>query len=63
MEGRTVGEAYQELINGIIEMKDLKSGHFVVSESASDRRRPPQNILLYVVIGDPAIQPLKRMVP
>ena len=58
MEGRTVGQAYQELINGIIEMRDLKSGHFVVSESVSDAR-PPQNILLYVVIGDPAVQPLR----
>ncbi len=63
MEGRTVGEAYQELINGIIEMQGLKSGHFVVRESAAKGRQPPQNILLYVVIGDPAIQPLKRMVP
>jgi len=60
MEDRTVGQAYQELINGIMEMRDLKPGHFVVPESASNAR-PPQNILLYVVIGDPAIQPLKRM--
>ncbi|MBC8873483.1 MAG: hypothetical protein H8E44_28935 [Planctomycetes bacterium] len=59
MKGKTVGEAYQELMNGIINMQGTKSGGFVVSEGASTGRQPPQNILLYVVIGDPAIQPLE----
>ena len=62
MKGKTVGEAYQELMNGIIDMQGTKSGGFVVSEGAANRRQPPQNILLYVVIGDPAIQPFEGMI-
>jgi hypothetical protein len=61
MEGRTVGEAYQELMNAIIDMQGIKSGQFVVVEGAADSSRIPQNVLLYVIIGDPAIQPLEKM--
>jgi len=59
MRGTTVGEAYQQLINGIIDIQGTKSGSFVLSEKAEIGQQPPQNILLYVVIGDPAIQPLE----
>ncbi len=51
--GKTVGTAYQELINAIIQFHDLDSDEFVVTEPI---QRPKQNILLYVVIGDPALQ-------
>jgi len=59
MKGKTVGEAYQELMNGIIDMQGTTSGGFVVSEEPAKGRQPPQNVLLYVIIGDPAIQPLE----
>ncbi len=61
IKGKTVGEAYQELMNGIIDIQGTTSGGFVVSEEPAMGRQPPQNILLYVVIGDPAIQPFERM--
>lgn len=54
LEGNTVGEGYQRLINGLINLKGLKSGDFVIRERT---KKPPQNSLLYVVIGDPALQP------
>ena len=62
MKGKTVGEAYQELMNSIIEMRGVKSGRFVVTEEPANPRRIPQNILLHVVIGDPAIQPFEPMI-
>lgn len=61
MNGLTVGEAYQRLINSLIEMQRVKSGGFVITQDASNGRQPPQNMLLYVVIGDPAIQPLQPL--
>lgn len=54
LEGNTVGEGYQRLINGLINLKGVKSGDFVIREKT---KKPPQNSLLYVVIGDPALQP------
>lgn len=63
MSGLTVGEAYQRLVNGLIEMGRVKSGDFVISDPPKNGRQPPQNALLYVVIGDPAIQPLQRIAP
>ena len=62
MKGRSVGEAYQELINGLIDMQGTKSGGFVVTEKTTDGRQPRQNILLYVIIGDPAVQPFEQMI-
>jgi hypothetical protein len=57
MEGRTVGEAYQELINAIIDKNQFKSGGFFLHDIPENARRIPQNILLYVIYGDPASQP------
>lgn len=54
LEGNTVGEGYQRLMNGLIKLKEVKSGEFVIREKT---KKPPQNSLLYVVIGDPALQP------
>jgi hypothetical protein len=61
MKGKSVGEAYQELMNAIIEIQGTKSGGFVVTGKPNGRQ-PRQNILLYVVLGDPAIQPFERMI-
>ena len=57
IEGRTVGEAYQQLINAIIGMRGFRSGDFIVRD-LERARRVPQNTLLYVVLGDPAIVPI-----
>ncbi len=57
LEGKTVGEGYQRLMNGLINLKEVKSGDFVIREKT---KRPPQNSLLYVVIGDPALQPFEK---
>lgn len=61
MEGRTVGEAYQELMNAIIEKTQTDSGDFIVNLPLKDPQGIPQNKLLYVIIGDPALQPLSEM--
>lgn len=60
MEGASVGEAYQELINGLIEMRGFRPGRFVV-EQPVEQRRLPQNALLYVILGDPAIIPFESL--
>ena len=57
LEGRTVGEAYQRLINGLINLKEVKSGDFIIREK---KKKPAQNSLLYVVIGDPALRPFGK---
>ena len=57
LEGRTVGEAYQRLINGLINLKEVKSGDFIIREKI---KKPAQNSLLYVVIGDPALRPFGK---
>jgi hypothetical protein len=60
MSGATVGEAYQQLINAIIDMRGFRSGSYVVKQP-SDQRRLPQNALLYVIFGDPAIVPFEAL--
>ena len=61
-KGKTVGESYQQLINGLIAVRGFRSGRFVVPPGRAAGRRVPQNLLLYVVFGDPAVQPLKAVV-
>jgi len=58
--GATVGEAYQQLINGLIDMRGFGPGRYVVKRTATQRRLP-QNILLYVVFGDPALVPFEPL--
>ena len=58
--GATVGEAYQQLINGLIDMRGFGPGRFVV-KPAGTQRRLPQNTLLYVVFGDPALVPFEPL--
>lgn len=60
-EGQAVGEAYQQLINGLIELKGTRSGGFVLTDDQKTKRSPPQQRFLYVVIGDPALQPFERL--
>ena len=57
LQGSTVGEGYQELLNGLINLKGVRSGDFVIREQT---KRPSQNVLLYVVVGDPALQPFVK---
>ncbi len=57
MEGQTVGQAYQQLLNALIDFQQTKAGEFVISEDQTASRNLPQNRLLYVLIGDPALQP------
>lgn len=59
LEGQSVGEAYQQLMNGLIELRNTKSGDFVISEEGKANKRVPQNRFLYVLIGDPALRPLQ----
>ncbi len=59
--GQTVGQAYQQLINGLINQSGTTSGGFILSNQQRTNRRPPQQRLLYVVIGDPALQPFERL--
>ncbi|MGB0599714.1 MAG: hypothetical protein ACPGLY_23770 [Rubripirellula sp.] len=57
MEGKTVGQTYQELLNALIGFQQITAGEFVIGERQKANRNLPQNRLLYVVIGDPALQP------
>lgn len=59
--GQTVGQAYQQLINALIDQKGTTSGDFILSDEQRATKRPPQQRLLYVVIGDPSLQPFERL--
>ena len=58
MAGKTVGESYQQLMNAIMTMRGLRPGNFILADPSTAGRRLPQNILLYVVLGDPALVPV-----
>jgi hypothetical protein len=57
MDGLTVGEAYQRQINALIAFNDF-SAHDLIARDIED-----VDSLLYVIIGDPALQPLEKMTP
>ena len=57
MTQKTVGQTYQELVNSVLSMQPPTLKSFVVDKTEAPRRLP-QNSLLYVIIGDPALQPL-----
>ena len=57
MTQKTVGQTYQELVNSVLSMQPPTLKSFVVDKTEPPRRLP-QNSLLYVIIGDPALQPL-----
>ena len=56
LDGKTTGQSYQQLINALIKLRGFDSKKLIVRE-ASDPRRIPQALLLYVLIGDPAARP------
>ncbi|MEC9096989.1 MAG: hypothetical protein VX776_10175 [Planctomycetota bacterium] len=60
MQGETVGSAYQQLLNAIISMRGFRSGEFVIPTPVT-QRNIRQNTLLYVIFGDPALQPLVEL--
>jgi hypothetical protein len=57
MDGLTVGEAYQRQINALIAFNGF-SADDLISRDVDDA-----DSLLYVIIGDPALQPLEKMTP
>jgi len=61
MAGKTVGESYQQLMNAIMAMRGLHPGKFILPNPSEAGRRIPQNILLYVVLGDPALVPVAAL--
>jgi hypothetical protein len=61
LDRQTVDQAYQGLINSVIETQAQGLKRYVVSDPNISPRRIPQNALLYVIIGDPALQPLGNL--
>ena len=61
LRGETIGQSYQQLINGLIEKSHFDSRALVVDTETLTGKRPKQNVLLYVLVGDPALQPLVKM--
>jgi hypothetical protein len=65
LEGRTVGEGYQRLMNANLAMaKESPADVLALPEEESGPGRngvTPGNTLLYVVIGDPALQPFEKL--
>jgi len=59
MNGETVGESYQQLINGLINLRRAKSGGFILDEDELKKQRSPKHNFLYVLFGDPALQPFR----
>ena len=57
LQGQTVGESHQRLLNAIIAMRGFRKGRFVIPDGQLQLRRSPQNRLLYVTLGDPALRP------
>ena len=61
LEGQTVGQAYQQLLNALIDLQQTKPGNFVITEDRQGQRQIPQNTLLYVIVGDPALIPMEPL--
>jgi len=54
--GHCAGQAYQELLNGILACQQYKSGHYAKGKAAGNGATDRLlNKLLYVMIGDPAM--------
>jgi hypothetical protein len=60
LQGETVGEAYQRLIDGLLEWTQLDPDELVLThpEKAVMPALMRRNQLLYVLVGDPALRPL-----
>ncbi len=61
MDGRTVGEAYQEIINASIIEGKFDSKKLVLRTKPENPKRIKQNSLLYVLFGDPALSPIEKL--
>jgi hypothetical protein len=55
MNGLTVGEAYQRQINALIAFRDFSADDLISGDFAET------DSLLYVIIGDPALQPFAKI--
>ena len=55
VSGKPAGQAYQELLNALMGLKGYGSTDLVLTAEDRENKRPRQNSLLYVMIGDPAI--------
>ncbi len=64
MNGLTVGEAYQRLVNAIIDVNGFAAGDFILPPADRDNPRAAmrRSALLYAIVGDPASTPLTRFV-
>lgn len=62
MRGETIGQSYQQLINGLIEKSQFDSSALVMDDTTLKGKRSKQNVLLYVLIGDPALQPMVNVI-
>ncbi|MCC6126699.1 MAG: hypothetical protein IT426_17190 [Pirellulales bacterium] len=58
MSGATIGEAYQRQLNALIALSGLTAEEFVLQDTKNQPAAMRRNALLYVIIGDPALQPL-----
>ena len=45
-QGQSVGQSYQQLMNALIELQNIKSGGFVIPEKQKSNKRLPQNRLV-----------------
>lgn len=61
MDGRSVGLAYQELVNTSLSLGKFDNKNLVLREKPKKPRRIKQNGLLYILFGDPALKPLNKM--
>ena len=61
LAGQSIGQAYQQLINGLIAQQEMRSGDFILTKEQRAARRPAQQRFLYIVIGDPSLQPFERV--
>jgi len=60
MKGQSVGESFQQMMNTVIDTTKVPQDRFVMSEDelADEQAVKQRNGLLFVMIGDPAAQPI-----
>lgn len=62
LRGETIGQSYQQLINGLLEKNQFDSRELMMDAETPKKRNPKLNKLLYVLIGDPALQPMVKLI-
>jgi hypothetical protein len=58
LDGKSIGQTYQELINSILKTGRFDVKKLAIREKPKNPRRVAQNQLLYVIFGDPALVPI-----